>query len=328
VGTSAVLGDGERPQIGVSESCIATERTTEPVAVSSLEDDLSHPTSSAVGTWLVGECPPPNDDDPRVCIPGGATILGSRENTDYIPSNYALDCAPPRVFGLSPFLIDRDELSVKELLALVDGGYAGALPQINDGDLKQPTPGALFGGCTLSFNTKGRDDYPVTCVGYRAAREICQYKGGDLPTEAQWEHVATVVGHPSKARYPWGNDLPTCNRAVYGRIPLDTNEPECALGDGPRPFSEGTGDVSPIGIRRLFGSVSEWVLDDAAAYTSAEWNDASVVDPHVTNNRGRKVNRGSNWMNGPLRPAFRQAPPGDEGLQPLGVRCAYPVASP
>jgi formylglycine-generating enzyme required for sulfatase activity len=115
---------------------------------------------------------------------------------------------------------------------------------------------------------------------------------------------------------------------VWGRVPIILKDPECPLGDGPRPFTEGLGDVSPLGIRRLFGSVVEWVLDDAAAYTSPEWADASVVDPHVTNTRGRRVYRGSCWMSDDFRPTLRFSPSGDEGYPPLGMRCAYPVASP
>jgi hypothetical protein len=214
-GTPAVLGEDDRPQIGRAESCVATEKTREIVEVTALEDDMSRPTDTKAGTWLVKPCPAPNDTEPRVCVPGGATILGSRENTDFITSNeLALDSNPPHVFGLSPFFIDRHELTVGELLALVDSGYSGALPLTYDGELGQPTTANKTVGCTFSFNTKGRDDYPVTCTGYRAARAICQYKGGDLPTEAQWEHVATIAGHRTKVRYPWGNDLPTCDRAV------------------------------------------------------------------------------------------------------------------
>ena len=50
----------------------------------------------------------------------GATILGNRENTDFARSSYlALDSNPPHVLGLSPFFIDRDELTVGELIAML-----------------------------------------------------------------------------------------------------------------------------------------------------------------------------------------------------------------
>jgi formylglycine-generating enzyme required for sulfatase activity len=329
VGTSAVLGEGERPTVGGVESCVATERTREPVVDSPLEDDLSTPAETQVGTWLVKPCPAPNDADPRVCVEGGATILGSRENTDFTYTNLlALDSNPPHVFGLSPFFIDRDELTVGELIAIVDSGYSGPLPLTWDGELAQPTATNKLSACTFSFNTKGREAYPVTCVGYRAARGICQYRGGDLPTEAQWEHVATIAGHRTKVRYPWGNDPPTCERAVFARVPIVNATPECPGGAGPRPLSEGESDVSPLGIKRLYGSLGEWTLDDAEPFASAAWDElASVVDPHVTNTSGRRVYRGSCWMCDRLRPTFRNSPADDEGYPPLGLRCAYPVAS-
>lgn len=317
---------GTRP-VGTTESCVATERTLEPVVDTPLEDNLSRPTETRVGTWLVRPCPAPNDADPRVCVSGGATILGSRENTDFVTTNLlALDSNPPHVFGLSPFFIDRDEMTVGELLAVVDTGYTGPLPLAYDGELAQPTTTNKVAGCTFSFNAKDRDALPVTCVGYRAARAICQYRGGDLPTEAQWEHVATIAGHRTKVRYPWGNEAPTCDRAVFARIPVLSDEPECPGGAGPRALTEGEGDISPLGIKRLYGSLGEWVLDDAEPYSSAGWEEASIVDPHVTNDTGRRVRRGSCWMCDRLRPTFRNSPEDDEGYPPIGLRCAFPVA--
>jgi formylglycine-generating enzyme required for sulfatase activity len=129
-------------------------------------------------------------------------------------------------------------------------------------------------------------------------------------------------------RYPWGNEPPTCDRAVFGRIPIVGPEPECPGGAGPRPPSEGEGDVSPLGIKRLYGSVGEWMLDDAEPYSSPAWEEqATVVDPHVTNDNGRRVYRGSCWMCDRLRPTFRHSPSDDEGYAPIGLRCAYPVES-
>jgi formylglycine-generating enzyme required for sulfatase activity len=130
-------------------------------------------------------------------------------------------------------------------------------------------------------------------------------------------------------RYPWGNEQPTCERAVFARVPILSKEPECPGGAGPRPFTEGEADVSPLGIKRLYGSVGEWTRDDAEPYGGAAWDlDASIVDPNVTNDSGRRVYRGSCWMCDRLRPTFRNSPTDDEGYAPIGLRCAYPVASP
>ena len=328
VGTMVHLPDGGVPSAN-AESCVDAAKTRAPVALAALEDDMSRPTTSAVGTWLTAACPPPSDGDARVCVPGGATILGSREDSDYDPGSVGvLDPAPPRVFGLSPFTLDRDELTVKALRDAVHAGYAGPLPPANDGPLGQPVKGNTIVGCTWSLTAAGRDDYPVTCAGWDVARAICKYRGGDLLTEAQWEHVATIAGRANKNRYPWGQDQPTCAGEVWGRIPLGTPAPACPGGDGPRPLSEGPGDVSPLGVRGVFGSVSEWVLDDADPYASSAWARVEVVDPVDRHGGLRRVLRGESWMSGGNRPISRYWPTATEGYVPTGVRCAYGAASP
>ena len=65
----------------------------------------------------------------------------------------------------------------------------------------------------------GREDYPLPCASWRLARAFCQSQGGDLPTEAQWEYAASAAGRPYKTLYPWGDDDPTCARAIVQREP-------------------------------------------------------------------------------------------------------------
>jgi formylglycine-generating enzyme required for sulfatase activity len=115
---------------------------------------------------------------------------------------------------------------------------------------------------------------------------------------------------------------------VYGRIPPETKTPPCTGGDGPRKLEEGPRDISPLGIRGLFGSVSEWVLDDAAPYDSPTWANVALIDPHAELASARRVFRGGAWMTDATRPIFRYTPNGTEGYVPIGIRCAYPAKKP
>ncbi|MBS2012769.1 MAG: SUMF1/EgtB/PvdO family nonheme iron enzyme [Deltaproteobacteria bacterium] len=322
VGSSSLGAEGA-PRPGAA-SCVATTGEVSEVAVAALEDDMSRPTTTAAGTWLAKPCPPDDGTSKRVCIPGGATILGSRENSDYTPTaTNQLDPSPPRVFGLSPFEIDRDEVTVGEVVTIADSGYSGALPIVNDAPLAAPVANSQT-GCTFSFNLKDRADYPVTCVSRRAARAICQFRGGDLPTEAQWEHVATIAGHRAKTRYPWGPETPTCDRAVYGRVPLERAKAECP-GDTTVPkIRTAPADVSALGVHDLYGNVVEWMLDDAAPYTDARWQNAGLVDPKVEGDGPRGVIRGSSWLADRTRPIFRITLSDIEPRPIIGFRCAYP----
>jgi formylglycine-generating enzyme required for sulfatase activity len=40
----------------------------------------------------------------------------------------------------------------------------------------------------------GRESYPVNCLTFQQARRYCEWRGGRLPTRAEWE-LATTPGH-------------------------------------------------------------------------------------------------------------------------------------
>ena len=115
----------------------------------------------------------------------------------------------------------------------------------------------------------GYEDHPVTEVWQWAARAYCQWKGGDLPTEAQWEKAARGEGPQA---YPWGDDPPTCELANFGTL-----EESCYGGTLP------TGSLpdgsSPYGLLDKAGNVSEWVLDWFSTAITPRVRMSTPLDP-------------------------------------------------
>jgi formylglycine-generating enzyme required for sulfatase activity len=231
----------------LEESCV--DGALEPVNDAILEPTLSRSIASAVGEYRVQSC----TEAPlhgRVCVPGGAFVLGDA----FYRTEGGLEVRPERIVALSRFSIDEDEVSV--------GTWRG---------FSTPYAPGTGEGCTFSPTTGAHEDDPLNCVPWVGARAYCQAHGGDLPTEAQWEYAAVAAGRATKTLYPWGDDAPSCDRAVYGRA-LDK-----ACGDGLLPLLPVNADVNPLGARNLAGSLSELMRDDYVRYDDPCF--ASSLDP-------------------------------------------------
>ena len=90
-------------------------------------------------------------------------------------------------------------------------------------------------------------DRPVVGVSYEQARAYCQFMGGDLPTEAQWEKAAR--GSDAR-RYPWGDADPACDLANFANCLKHTDD-----------VVRREAGRSIYGALNMAGNVYEWVAD-------------------------------------------------------------------
>jgi formylglycine-generating enzyme required for sulfatase activity len=322
LGTSAQFGnDPAVPSLAAARTCIDTEKTLVPVTALALEDAISA-APSAVGTWPNEPCAMQPADAPRVCLPGAATVLGTAD----LISSVEVGALPVRTFGLHRFYMDRFEVTVGRYRAAKLKGFSPPSgPVVNDDDLGLTSPQTTL--CTWSTAPRAREDYALNCVRWDTARAFCKYLGGDLPTEAQWEHAATVAGHAQKSRYPWGNDEPSCDKAAFGRGNTSSVPGKCLqLPKTPPPPKDSQNDVSPLGILGLAGGLSEWVVDKAVPYTDTCWADGPILDPRCepasTDKSG--IIRGGNYILPQMvASTTRFVDNRTPGSYPLGFRCAY-----
>ncbi|MCC7367240.1 MAG: SUMF1/EgtB/PvdO family nonheme iron enzyme [Chloroflexi bacterium] len=158
------------------------------------------------------------------------------------------------------------------------------------------------------FTTEpGFEQHPVVAVPWQGARSFCEWRGGRLPTEAEWERAAR--GAEGRA-YPWGNEPPDSSRARYGVRLFDY----VAVGSYPA-------GATPEGLLDMAGNVWQWTDSLYRPYPYVP--DDGRENPKAV---GERVTRGGGQTATPdmLRATYRnvglaQTPPG--GRPPVTFRC-------
>jgi len=280
-----------------------------------------------VGSWWgLASVPCATDaPDDMACIEGGAFIRGNYD--DFGPSPL-LSGEKERLVVLSPFVLERDEVTVGEVRALLQSGALDVEPILPDPDPRGPT-----GTCTyLGTDDPTNDALPVNCVPFGTAVSICQALGRRLPTEAEWEFAAGQ--RTLESPFPWGSDPEACDLAIVGVGRLEEayfaeTTPCRGQADGQlRPWGMQPGgdpdDVTAQGIRNLGGNVTEFSSDAFEPYGEGCHADLPrpAIDPVCVANTGRVVARGGSW-NSTVRLARSTSRQYASGWSPsLGLRCA------
>ncbi len=148
----------------------------------------------APGSWppaAVLPCSSPVPDGMK-CVPGGVFLMGAAH---FLPTGPE-DPTPQHVVELRPFAIDIDEVTVRDIKPLVQS--QGLAPPFI-GDVAGVSPPE----CTyLGLTDPANDPMPVNCVSWSQAEQACKLLQKRLPSEAEWEYVASNVGLGTA--YPWG----------------------------------------------------------------------------------------------------------------------------
>jgi len=145
----------------------------------------------------------------------------------------------------------------------------------------------------------------VVGVSWYDAVAYCEWAGGRLPTEAEWEYAARG---PEGQEYPWGDASPTCDLANYVGCVGAT-----------APVGSFPAGSSWVGASDMAGNVWEWVADWYGPYLSGR-----QVNPTGPTSGSSRVLRGGSFHGdwGDVRAANRYSFNPDSRGNSIGFRCA------
>lgn len=233
---------------------------------------------------------------PMALVPGGTFVMGSDIN-DF---QAAPDEMPLHEVTLGTFYMDQYEVTVEQYAALLNrlGTYEEkcdrfdcAAPRRLAGYTSYLLEEDLGDGTVQYYPLTGFADYPINHVSWYGASVYCQSVGGRLPTEAEWEYAAR--GTDGRV-YPWGNEPPNQERAVYQSEDYDNLKPVDALPRG----------ASPFNIYGLAGSMWEWTAD---WYDENYYQESPAENPPGPVAGITKVIRGGAWPNNNAKDRIRSA---------------------
>ncbi len=213
-------------------------------------------------------------------IPGGRFVMGANDTEP--------DEAPARKVRISPFAIGKYPVTNQE--------FERFRPEH-----KQHRDGYSW-----------RDREPVIYVSWKDAAAYCNWlsaqhgltpvydektwsanlnaDGFRLPTEAEWEYVAT--GRGQNRTYPWGDETPTPERGNFlldQALAIDTVATS-SVRDGVAAVGSFPAGASRDGVMDLAGNVAEWCTD---YYNMVEPGDAT--DPCDQRKSHHRAIRGGSW---------------------------------
>lgn len=246
----------------------------------------------------------------KITIPAGEYRVGCANNDEHC----ARDEGPAGgvIVNVPAFVIDNQEASVAEYRQCVEAGSCAK-------------PFDYLRTHYCNYGAPQRDNYPINCVNWNNALSYCQWKGGRLAYEVEWEKAARAG---ATTPYPWGEKHASCSTAVMdpGKPGDDDFETDGCWRDLSWPRS--SFPPNQFGLHDMVGGTSEWVMD---------WYDVDVHKKHYSKNQltGPKTGtlktiKGGSWDEKfwAQRVTNRFAKPvaGNPDLYGSnGIRCVYPL---
>jgi formylglycine-generating enzyme required for sulfatase activity len=227
----------------------------------------------------------------QVWVPAGSFLMGTEDVSGLEPPSWAqvelISEQPQHEVHLSSgYWIDKHEVTNAAFQAFVDdGGYLKQEYWSEEG--WQWVSRQSLDKLPLQCVEEDAPNLPRVCVTWYEAEAYAHWRGGRLPTEAEWEYAARG---PESLIYPWGNTFDSAKANVVdstGLTPVGS-------------YPEG---ASWVGAYDMAGNAMEWVQD----WWDLHYYKLNVQDDPTGPETGYvKVEKGGWW-----------------GSNPYVARCAY-----
>jgi len=301
--------------------------------------DEPEPTETALPEIEAGDVSVnPIDGLEVVYIPQGTFTMGANEDFNL---RRGFCVKPQHKVTLDEYWINKTEVTVAAFREFVDDigyvtdgeklGNAGWIwsykmngwDKIESPD-KGPTWRKPLGG---KKDTVGIDEHPVTQVSWNDAVAYCEWAGGRLPTEAEWERAAR--GDKDTRKYPWGNEEVNDTLANFGEKSFQCRFCDYREEDGYQylaPVGSFPAGASPFGVLDMAGNAFEWVADSYDG--SSCYPSQPVTNPEPLEGGNERIMRGGSYAEydgiyWKLRVDNRWSRLPGSSFADVGIRCVF-----
>jgi formylglycine-generating enzyme required for sulfatase activity len=212
-----------------------------------------------------------------VFVAGGTYSMGSNDGEDREK--------PVHSVTVSDFYIGRYEVTVAEFKEFIDATSYKTDAEKNGYSWIYDGSWETKNGVTWKDDIKGkvrsRSDYshPVIHISWNDATSYCEWAGGRLPTEAEWEYAARGGNKSEGYNYSGSNDI--------GSVAWYSNNSDS------KTHLAGGKQANELGVYDMSGNVWEWCIDWYGDYSSS-----AQTNPKGLTSGSRRVYRGGCWRGG------------------------------
>jgi formylglycine-generating enzyme required for sulfatase activity len=264
----------------------------------------------------------PKDGMTLLYVPAGAFLMGSEEGDE--------NERPVHEVVLNAFWIDSTEVTNDQFARFAaETGYETLAERRGISDILLEGNWVDVPGVNWRHphgpesDLAGLERHPVVHVAWEDAQAYCEWVGGELPTEAQWEYAARS---PESLIYPWGHEFD-------GGL-LNFCDRNCPFEWANQEFNDGHALTSPVevypdgaswvGAQDMAGNAWEWVAD---WYEAGFYERSPLENPSGPDGGDEKALRGGSWSHDAygVRSSYRRSDSPLFRNSLVGFRCVSPV---